>query len=77
MLDEAHTYLGSDAAEMTLLLRRTLHAFGVSADQVSFIATSATLGEAPDIESRLRSYLAALAGTDESRVEVIIGRRPR
>ena len=29
VLDEAHTYLGSHAAETALLLRRVLHAFGV------------------------------------------------
>src|SRR5690606_41935770 len=34
VLDEAHTYLGSHAAEMALLLRRVLHAFGVSAQDV-------------------------------------------
>lgn len=76
VLDEAHTYLGSDAAEMTLLLRRTLHAFGVTPAEVSFIATSATLGEGPDIEAKLRRFLADLAGADETRVDVILGRRP-
>jgi DEAD/DEAH box helicase domain-containing protein len=76
VLDEAHTYLGSDAAEMTLLLRRTLHGFGVSPSEVSFIATSATLGEGSDIEVRLRRFLADLAGTDPLRVDVILGRRP-
>ena len=30
VLDEAHTYIGSHAAEMTLLLRRVLHRFGVA-----------------------------------------------
>jgi DEAD/DEAH box helicase domain-containing protein len=44
VLDEAHTYIGSQAAEVALLLRRTLHAFGVTPNQVRFVATSATLG---------------------------------
>src|SRR6185503_19801616 len=29
ILDEVHTYIGSQAAELALLLRRTLYAFGV------------------------------------------------
>jgi ATP-dependent helicase YprA (DUF1998 family) len=29
ILDEAHTYIGSQAAELALLIRRVLHAFGV------------------------------------------------
>ncbi|MDD5036641.1 MAG: DEAD/DEAH box helicase [Methylococcaceae bacterium] len=42
VIDEAHTYIGSQAAELTLLLRRVLHAFGVDSGQVHFVATSAT-----------------------------------
>ena len=78
VLDEAHTYLGSQAAEMTLLLRRTLRAFGVEPEAVSFVATSATLGAAGDEEGtrrELRRFLARLAGADESRVDPIVGRR--
>ena len=33
ILDEAHTYVGSQAAELSLLLRRVLRAFGVSPDR--------------------------------------------
>lgn len=77
VLDEAHTYLGSQAAEMTLLLRRTLHAFGVAPGEVRFIATSATLGRADDpaVESDLRRFLADLGGVAEEKVTVVIGRR--
>lgn len=78
VLDEAHTYLGSQAAEMTLLLRRTLRALGVPPQQVRFVATSATLGGDADVartEKELRLFLAALAGADEGRVDVILGRR--
>jgi len=38
VLDEAHTYIGSQAAELALLLRRVLHAFGVKAENVRFVA---------------------------------------
>jgi DEAD/DEAH box helicase domain-containing protein len=76
VLDEAHSYLGSQAAELALLLRRVLHAFGVSPDQVRFVATSATLGSAQEgaIE-RLRDFLADLSGVDPTRIRVLEGKR--
>ncbi|HEX8911298.1 MAG TPA: DEAD/DEAH box helicase, partial [Humisphaera sp.] len=74
VLDEAHTYLGSAAAEVALLLRRVMHAFGVEPGQVRFVATSATIGTAADT-GQLARYLADLAGVDESRVRVITGTR--
>lgn len=76
VLDEAHTYLGSYAAETALLLRRVLHAFDVAPDQVRFVATSATIGDGGE-ESReeLRHFLADLAGIDPRQVRVIEGRR--
>jgi ATP-dependent helicase YprA (DUF1998 family) len=75
VLDEAHSYIGSQAAEMTLLLRRTLLAFGVRADQVSFIATSATLGDGAEVQERLRRFLTDLSGAAPERVVVITGAR--
>ncbi len=74
VLDEAHTYLGSNAAEVSLLLRRVMAAFQVEASNVHFVATSATIG-GPEAQESLRSYLADLAGVDPSRVDVIGGRR--
>jgi DEAD/DEAH box helicase domain-containing protein len=74
VLDEAHTYLGSNAAEVSLLLRRVMQAFEVDANNVHFVATSATIG-GKESESHLREYLADLAGIDPSRVDVIGGRR--
>ncbi len=76
ILDEAHTYIGSQAAELSLLLRRVLHAFGNDADDVRFIATSATLGkEQPDAQEKLQKFLADLAGVPTDRVAVIEGGR--
>lgn len=74
VLDEAHTYVGSAAAEIALLMRRVLHAFGANAEQVRFVATSATIG-GDEARDGLRSYLADLAGVAPDRVEVITGRR--
>lgn len=76
VLDEAHTYLGSAAAETALLLRRVLHAFGTSADRVRFVATSATIGgDDPSADSELRRFLADLAGVALERVHVVRGQR--
>ncbi|MBL8253927.1 MAG: DEAD/DEAH box helicase, partial [Candidatus Competibacter sp.] len=76
VIDEAHTYVGSQAAELTLLLRRVLHTFGCRPGEVRFIATSATLGEASETARRqLAEFLADVAGVSVDRVRVIEGRR--
>lgn len=74
VLDEAHTYVGSQAAEMSLLLRRVVQAFGRQSEQIRFIATSATIAGA-DAQERLKRYLADLAGVPLEQVEVIGGSR--
>jgi DEAD/DEAH box helicase domain-containing protein len=74
ILDEAHTYVGSQAAELSMQLRRVLQAFGVEAKNVRFVATSATIaGEGA--ESQLQNFLAELAGVPTSQVVVIGGQR--
>lgn len=77
VLDEAHTYLGSAAAEVALLLRRVMDAFEVDPKHVRFVATSATIGDAdqPETTERLKEFLARLGGIDASQVEVVDGRR--
>lgn len=76
VLDEAHTYIGSQAAELALLLRRVMHAFGADPAQVHFVATSATIaGGGDDSRNRLQQFLADIAGIDVSRVVVIQGER--
>ena len=76
VLDEAHTYVGSQAAEMALLLRRVLHSFRVSPEDVRIVATSATIGEEGEAgERKLREFLADLGGIDPARVSVVRGRR--
>lgn len=74
VLDEAHTYIGSQAAELSLQLRRVLHAFGVEAKDVRFVATSATIAD-ENANDQLRKYLASLAGVPENYVHVIGGQR--
>ena len=76
VLDEAHTYIGSQAAEMALLIRRVLLAFGVSPKDVRFVATSATIGD-PEGEAgiQLRKFMAEISGAEPERVHVVAGSR--
>lgn len=77
VIDEAHSYVGSAAAEISLLLRRVLQAFGVNARNVRFIATSATIGDGSEGDrGNLQRYLADLAGVQVDQVHVVIG-KPR
>ncbi len=75
VLDEAHTYIGSQAAELALLIRRALIGFGVEAKDVRFIATSATIGEGTDAEKLLKQYLADIAGISTEQIELVGGQR--
>lgn len=75
VLDEAHSYLGSQAAELSLLLRRVLHAFRAPEGSVRFVATSATIGSDRAGAEDLRAFMADLAGVHPDRVTVITGRR--
>lgn len=74
VLDEAHSYAGSQAAEMALLLRRVRSGFGVRADAVRLVATSATIGGETRAQEKLASFAAALAGQDLGNIAVIEGR---
>ncbi len=76
VLDEIHTYLGTQAAELALLLRRVLLAFGVDPRSVRFIATSATVGvDDSDTREALRNFFGDLTGGSAGRVRVIGGAR--
>lgn len=76
VLDEAHSYVGSQAAELALMLRRVLHAFGVTPEQVRFVATSATIGDPDGVAGRkLQKFLSEVAGIDEDRVHLVAGKR--
>ena len=68
VLDEAHLYAGTLAAEITLLLRRVLERCGKSSDDVLFMATSATLG------GGLEEFGAKIFSKDIGRIRVIKGR---
>jgi len=77
LLDEAHTYTGSSAAELSLQLRRVLDAFGVTIDQVNFAVTSATIGDEKDpaTELKLKTFVSQLTGKPVDGIVVIDGKR--
>ena len=74
VLDEAHTYVGTQAAEVALLIRRVLHRFSVKPEQVRFVATSATIG-GKDADAELQRFLADVSGAPMERVHVVKGAR--
>lgn len=75
VLDEAHSYIGTQAAELSLLLRRVIQAFAVPADKVRFVATSATVGAGAEGDNALKQFLADVAGVPTSQVHVVRGHR--
>ena len=75
ILDEAHLYTGTLAAEITLLLRRLLDRCGLSSGQVLQIATSATIGTGAAGE--LESFASQLFTKRESSIRVIRGQSHR
>ena len=71
ILDEAHLYSGTLAAEIMMLLRRVRERCGVSPSDILHVATSATLGGG---EKDLRKFASSLFSTDESKTIIVRGR---
>jgi Lhr-like helicase len=74
VLDEAHLYSGTLAAEIALLLRRVLLRAGRTTNQVLHIATSATLG---GDERAIRNFGSAIFSKEFERVHFIQGQSVR
>lgn len=75
LLDEAHTYTGSAAAELALQLRRVLQAFKVTVDEVNFAVTSATMGDSEEAQIRLKTFVSQLTGKQPKDIVIIGGQR--
>ena len=73
LLDEAHTLTGSKAAEMALLIRRVISAFGVEIKNVRFAITSATVGDGNT--EVLKKFMSNLCGISTDQIEVLQGTR--
>lgn len=74
VLDEAHLYAGTLAAEITLLLRRLYDRCKLRPADVMQIATSATLGGTDD---QLRQFAATVFSRDLADVALIRGEKTR
>ena len=74
VLDEAHSYMGAQAAEISLLLRRVALAFGRTPNQIRYIATSATIGGAR-AKVELHRFLQDLSGAPADSIHVVEGQR--
>ena len=74
VIDEAHTYSGSSAAELSLQIKRILEAFNVTASQVRFACTSATMS-GQDGAASLAQFISEITGQPASQIAVIDGRR--
>ena len=74
VIDEAHTYSGSSAAELSLQIKRILEAFDVSASEVRFACTSATMS-GQDGAASLAKFISELTGQPASNIAVIDGHR--
>ena len=75
VLDEAHLYTGTLAAEITLLLRRLMDRCGRDSRQVLQIATSATIGSGQSGE--LEDFVAGLFSKPRALVKLIAGESER
>lgn len=73
ILDEAHSYIGAQAAELSLLLRRVAAAFGKRPEELRYVATSATIGDGDP--KPLGDFLAQLSGAPRDRIQVVLGQR--
>ena len=71
VLDEAHLYTGTLAAEITLLLRRLRDRCGVAPELITHIATSATLG---GTREDMRQFASTIFSVPRTSVDVFEGK---
>ena len=74
VIDEAHTYSGSSALELAYQIKRVLNAFQVTADQVRFACTSATIGGEEGTQS-LAEFISTIIGQPIDKIAIIGGKR--
>ena len=77
-IDETHTYTGAGAAELAMLLRRVLLAFGMTAEDLHFATSSATFGNGDnptEEEKQLKAFISGITGVRKEQVEVVGGER--
>lgn len=72
VLDEVHSYIGAQATEVALLLRKLKIRLGLKTP-VQYFATSASLGSSPESEEHLKEFASRLFG--EARPAFVRGKR--
>lgn len=75
VLDEAHSYNGTSAAELALQLRRIIKFFGKESKDIKFAITSATIGSTPAKQQQMHSFIEELTGKIWSDFEEVDGER--
>ena len=75
-LDETHTYTGAGAAEIAMLIRRVIMAYGVTTDEVRFATSSATIGNGSEnAKEELKDFIAGITGLQTNQVKYVDGKR--
>jgi hypothetical protein len=72
VLDEVHTYAGAQATEVAFLLRKLKNRLGVDYP-LQYFATSASLGNSPESDEKLKTFAANIFG--ENKPVVVRGNR--
>jgi hypothetical protein len=75
VLDEAHLYTGTLAAEITLLLRRLLDRCERTSEHILHIATSATIGKG--VSGELEAFASQIFTKDQALIKIIQGESTR
>lgn len=74
VLDEAHSYSGSLAADISMLIRRLLARIETESKGISFFATSATIGDpSSDQSDALANFAAGLFSKTSDNISIIPG----
>ena len=74
VIDEAHSFSGSAAVELSFQIKRILEAFNVKAEDVRFACTSATIGGESGSKS-LAEFISTITGQPTEKIQVIGGSR--
>lgn len=74
VVDEAHTFTGAGAAELAMLIRRVVNAFGIDTEKdLRFAASSATIGKGSG--DNLKQFISDISGISANKVEVVVGEK--
>lgn len=79
VIDETHTYTGAGATELAMLIRRVLLACGTTSENVRFATSSATIGNAQDVNTaasnnrKLKQFIMGITGQREEQITIVNG----